>query len=159
MLRSTATCLFWILVAALLGTPAAAQDIRSRCDRVGDDDSLRPMPAKLVLQARRLFGFSPETPDATIKKSTRYRCMGGKVWLCNHGANLVCDKANVSRSSPGAAEFCKENPSSDFVPMVATGHDTIYAWKCVRREARISGQIGTVERRGFNAENWKPLGE
>jgi hypothetical protein len=139
--------------------PALAQDVRSRCATAGDDDSLRPAPQALVPRARRLFGFSQETPGATIKKSTRFRCMGGKVWLCNFGANLVCDKANASRSSPGAEEFCKQNPGSDVVPMAATGHDTIYAWKCVGKHARISSQTQKLDRRGFIAGNWKQLGE
>jgi hypothetical protein len=80
--------------------------------------------------------------------------MAGKVWLCNYGANLVCGKANVNRRSQGASEFCKENPGSDVVPMAATGHDTIYEWKCVGKKAHIVRQI---DPRGFLTGNWKQL--
>lgn len=160
MFRSAYAGIFLLMSGVVLMTASAlAQDVRSRCATAGDDDSLRPAPQALVPQARRLFGFSPETSGATIKKSTRFRCMGGKVWLCNFGANLVCDKANANRSSPGAEEFCKENPGANVVPMAATGHDTIYAWKCVGKRARISGQAQKLDSRGFIAGNWKQLGE
>jgi hypothetical protein len=124
---------------------------------VGDEDRAKPAPAALLPAARRLFEFSAETPNAIVKKSTVFRCMGGEVWLCNYGANLVCGKANASRTSVGAASFCKQNPGSDVVPMAATGHDTIFEWKCVGTEAQISQQIETVDPRGFIAENWKRL--
>jgi hypothetical protein len=160
MIRSVLAGILLSLVAIILiATPALAQDARSRCASAGDDDSLRPIPATLVPRARRVFDLSAEMSGAWIKKSTRFRCMSGKVWLCNFGANLVCDKANASRSSPGAEEFCAQNPGADVVPMAATGHDTIYAWKCVGKKARISRQVEKLDPRGFIAGNWKPLGE
>jgi hypothetical protein len=125
---------------------------------VGDDDGVKTIPAGLVAQARKLF-FQPSAAvsDAEVRDSTSFRCMSGKIWLCNYGANLVCGKANVSRESTGATAFCKENPGSDSVPMAATGHDTVYSWKCVGNKARISGQTLTVDPRGFIAENWKRI--
>ena len=83
--------------------------------------------------------------------------MAGKVWLCNYGANLACGKANASRQLLGASEFCKANAGSDVVPMVATGHDTIYEWKCMGKVAEISRQIKTIDSRGFLTRNWKPM--
>jgi hypothetical protein len=136
---------------------ARAQDVQSLCARMADDDRVRPIPAVLVPKARRLFDFSPDSPSAYIRKSTSFRCMRGKVWLCNYGANLVCGKANPNRTSAGAADFCKQNPGSDIVPMAATGHDTIYEWNCVGDEAHIARQIETVDPRGFITENWKRL--
>ena len=136
---------------------ARAQDVQAYCATVGDDDQLRPVPARLVPDARRLFGLSRDTPSALVRKSTSVRCMSGKVWLCNYGANLICGKANASRVSAGAAEFCKQNPGSDSVPMVATGHDTIYEWKCVGKDPHIVGQIEKIDSRGFIAGNWKRL--
>jgi hypothetical protein len=137
--------------------PARAQDVQSRCARIGNDDRVRPIPDSFVPQARRLFEISADTPSAFIRKTTTFRCMKGKVWLCNYGANLTCGKANVSRTSTGAAEFCQQNPGSDVVPMAATGHDTIYDWKCVGSKAQTSRQIATVDPRGFIARNWKEL--
>ncbi|MGB7045740.1 MAG: hypothetical protein WBD65_12780 [Methylocella sp.] len=139
-----------------MGT-ARAQDMQSLCARVTDDDRVRRIPAALVPAARRLFSFPADTPSVYVRKSTTFRCMEGKVWLCNYGANLVCEKADTRRTSAGAADFCKQNPGSDVVPMAATGHDAIYDWKCVGNKAVISKQIETVDPRGFIARNWKPL--
>jgi len=136
---------------------ARAQDVPGLCARVTNDDRVRPIPITLVPPARQLFTFSKDTPDKYIQKSTSFRCMDGKVWLCNTGANLVCGKADASRTSAGATNFCKENPGSDSVPMAATGHGTIYEWKCEGRKAVISGNVATVDPRGFIVENWKKL--
>ncbi|WP_292528021.1 hypothetical protein [Methylocystis sp.] len=151
------SAIFSFLILIVLPTFALAQDVAARCAKVGDDDKTKPIPAALVPQARQLFGFSRETPNAVIRKGTSYRCMGGKTWLCNVGANLVCGKADASQSLPGAAAFCKDNPGSDMIPMAATGHDTIYEWKCVGPNAQIARKIVNVDSRGFIAENWKPL--
>jgi hypothetical protein len=83
--------------------------------------------------------------------------MAGQVWLCNYGANLVCGKANARRSSRGAREFCEQNLGTDTVPMSATGHDTIYEWKCAGITAQISRQVETVDPRSFIAGNWRQL--
>ena len=137
---------------------AHAEDAQAYCAKVGDDDSVKTIPANLVAQARKLFyRSSEEISDAQVRDSTSFRCMSGEVWLCNYGANLVCDKANVSRVSPGASAFCKENPGSDVVPMAATGHDTIYSWECAGNKARITAQVVKVDPRGFIAENWKQI--
>lgn len=144
-------------VTILAMGPALAEDVQSLCVRGADSDRVRPIPAALVPEARRLFSFSSDTPSAYIRKSTSFRCMEGKVWLCTTGANLVCGKANASRKSAGAAAFCKENPGSDVVPMAATGHDTIFEWKCVGTKAVITKPVVTVDPRGFIADNWKPL--
>jgi hypothetical protein len=136
--------------------PAFAQDLQSLCAKLGNDDRVRPIPATLVPQARRLFDISAETPIAFVQKSTSFRCMKGKVWLCNYGANIPCGRANTSRVSQGATAFCRQNPA-DFVPMAATGHDTIYEWKCMGNKAQISRQTETVDPRGFIAGSWKEL--
>ncbi len=158
MFRSTLASIL-LLIAAAMAVPSSAhaENLVARCTKVGDDDKAKPIPAALVPKARELFGFSPQTPNAIIRNGTSYRCMGGKAWLCNVGANLVCGKANASQSLPGAAAFCKDSPGSDVVPMAATGHDTIYEWKCVGPNAQIARQIVNVDSRGFIAENWKPL--
>jgi hypothetical protein len=102
--------------------------------------------------------LQPVDPEQ-VRRSTVYRCMGGAVRLCNYGANLVCSKADVSRVSPGAERFCRENPGSEVVPMAATGHATIYSWECVASRARIKGGSVSVDSRGFIADQWKRLAE
>lgn len=59
---------------------AWAQDVQMHCARAGVDGRVRPIPAILVPRARRVFGLSPDTPSAFVRKSTSFRCMKGKVW-------------------------------------------------------------------------------
>jgi hypothetical protein len=134
---------------------ALAEDPRAYCARVGDDDQPRPIPLGLVNQALRLFYATPLGAEQ-VEKSTVYRCMHGAVWLCNYGANLSCAKADVSFVSKGAETWCREFPGAAVVPMAATGHDTIYSWKCVGKEPRITSSE-KVDARGFIANQWRPL--
>lgn len=143
--------------SSMFATPASAQDLQAYCAKVGDDDRVQPVPDALLPNARRMFDVPANTAASHIKATTSVRCMNGAVWLCNHGANLNCGKADVSRNSPGADRFCKQNPDSIGVPMSATGHATVYDWKCVGREARIIGPILQIDGRGFMAGNWKQL--
>ena len=144
------------LAAFLLAAQnAGAEDLAGRCAALGDDDRTAPIPAALAPKAAALFGF-PASAIGFVAKSTVYRCMGGAVWLCNTGANLTCAKADVSRVSEGAAAFCRANPGARVVPMVATGHDTIFSWECVAEKPRITG-AEQVDGRGFIANQWKRL--
>src|SRR6478609_4087245 len=86
-------------LAAIAGTatwsaPASAQEIKTYCTKVGNDDRLQALPSALTATARRIFEVAAETPDSYVKAATSVRCMSGTVWLCNRGANLVCGKAN-----------------------------------------------------------------
>jgi hypothetical protein len=96
-------------------------------------------------------------PAEQVQRSTVFRCAGRKVLLCNVGANLPCGKANRSRNLPGATAYCRENPDSDVVPAAATGHDTIYRWRCTGRKAQPGGPVETVDARGFLERYWKRL--
>ena len=145
--------------AAMWCAPASAQEIKTFCAKVGDDDRLQALPPALTVSARRIFEVAAEMPDSYVKAATSVRCMSGTVWLCNRGANLVCEKADVSRKSSGAERYCKQDPNAIGVPMSATGHATIYDWKCVGGKAVIAGQTTAVDARGFIAENWKQLEE
>lgn len=138
-------------------TLAHAQELRAYCAKVVDDDRVQPVPEGLISEARRFFDISVQTSDSYVQATTSVRCMSGRVWLCSYGANLICEKADVSRDSPGAVRFCNGSPDSIGVPMSATGHATIYEWKCVGREARIVRQSSLVDARGFLAGNWTPL--
>ncbi len=134
---------------------ARAEDLGAYCARIGDDDLPKPIPPELVIQAIRLFYLTPVAPEQ-VEKSTVYRCMRGAVWLCNYGANLSCAKADVSRVSKGAENYCAENPGSAVVPMATTGHDTIYSWECVGKNPRITASE-RIDARGFIANQWKRL--
>lgn len=153
----TVLLLFCVAGSVMLCTPAFAQDIQAYCAKVGNDDRVQPVPDALLANARRMFDVPADMVASHVKATTSVRCMNGAVWLCNYGANLSCGKADASRQSPGADRFCKQNPDSIGVPMSATGHATVYDWKCVGRDARIIGQIVEIDGRGFIAENWKQL--
>jgi hypothetical protein len=135
--------------------PAHAEDAQAHCAKVGNDDTVRTIPPSLIAGAARLFH---ETKDeaASHRYMFVYRCMNGAIWLCDHGANILCTKADVRRVLPSVTAYCKENPNEDFVPMVVTGHGTIYSWECAAGKARIK-QSEEVDRRGFIANQWQRL--
>jgi len=142
--------------AAARGEPAAVVPPRSIC-REPSDDTLRPLPPNLAPAARQVFALAADMPVALIVKTTSLRCMAGRIWLCNDGANLDCARANRSEISRGAAAFCRKNPDALSVPMAAAGHNTIYAWHCVGSKARRAETISAVDRRGFIAAHWRAL--
>jgi hypothetical protein len=146
---------FALMASCGASAGAPVEDPRAYCARVGDDDQTKPIPPWYVSRALRLFYLKPVDPRQ-VEKSTVYRCMRGAPWLCNYGANLSCAKADVSRVSKGAENYCREFPGSAVVPMAATGHDTIYSWKCVGKEPRITASE-KVDERSFIASQWKQL--
>ncbi|MFI5013533.1 MAG: hypothetical protein ACHQAY_14415 [Hyphomicrobiales bacterium] len=150
----TSMTAFLPVAAVLAISPAEAAGPADLCAGKETVDATTPIPPSLVPAAIGLFGGDDE---AFIRKSTVYRCMNGQVWLCNYGANLVCDKANIGRRNPGVAQWCKEHPGSPDVPMAASGHDTIYSWTCAGTKARIAGVASKVDERGYLADNWKLL--
>lgn len=146
------------LAAAMsaLGVEPARAEVPARlCSRVGTDDTLRNAPASLAPAINAVFGTRMSPAEAA--RSTFYRCIRGRVLVCTIGANLPCGKANVSRTLPGADAYCRDNPNADFIPMAATGHDTIFEWRCSGRRATVVKQTGQVDARGFVKQYWKPL--
>jgi hypothetical protein len=119
------------------------------------DDTLRPLPPALVPRARELFGLA--MPDDLIKRSTVFRCVDGRTLLCTAGANLVCGKANTRRDLPAVAAWCRDHRDADSVPMVVTGHDTIYRWRCTDG-APVAEATEAMDARGFLSRNWKDAG-
>jgi len=97
-------------------------------------------------------------PDA-FKQMTIWRCMDKQVYACNFGANLPCDsKADTNRApTQGMADFCKENPGSDFIPMSVTGHATIYSWHCVKDTPELLDQIDKADAAGYLTRIWYPI--
>jgi hypothetical protein len=85
------------------------------------------------------------------------RCVGPKLLACVIGANLHCGKADARSALPGATAYCRQNPSADFIPMYATGHATIYAWRCAGGRAVPGKIVATVDAKGYIARNWKEV--
>jgi hypothetical protein len=156
MLRSVPAAQLALIIGFVATAEARARDLSAHCASVSNDDRVKPIPGELVPAARGALGLGSDESDASLGASTVFRCMSGKVWLCNHGANLTCAKGDVHRVSKGATAWCKDHPGADVVPMVATGHATIHTWTCVGSVARIK-QSGKLDARGFIANQWAPL--
>ncbi|MGO9134748.1 MAG: hypothetical protein ACLP8A_11985 [Methylovirgula sp.] len=142
------------LSAPLAVTAARAdEDPRQYCARVGNDDETRTPPASLAAAIKQLFDVDAQEAAG----AAYFRCAGGKVLLCYVGANLSCGKADQRRSMAAADQWCSKNPNSKFIPMVVTGHDTPYEWRCVGRKAKTFGKSEPLDAHGFFADHWKVL--
>ncbi len=154
--RATMTAVAAMMPVALWLTDARAEPPAAYCKRVGTDDTTHPIPETLVPAVNT--AFATRMPARMAVGTTLFRCAGHRVMVCTIGANLPCGKADTSRvANPGVSQWCRDNPDSPFVPAAATGHDTIYAWRCHAGAPQIARQSLHVDPRGFVAEFWKPL--
>jgi hypothetical protein len=147
-----------VLAAAALASivSARAEQPAAMCARIGTDDTLRPIPESLVPAVNAALGTA--MPARVAIDTTVFRCADGHVLVCAAGANLPCGRANTNRTpGPGMVDWCRDHPAADFIPAVATGHDTIYAWQCLEGLPHIVRQIDEVDARGFIAQYWKAL--
>jgi hypothetical protein len=143
--------LFGILAGALAAAPAQASQA---CHR--DDTGLKPLPAGFVPSVQTVFGLQHED-RAWIQKTTVLRCMGGKLWACNLGANLPCGKANTAATLQAGGDWCRHNPNADVIPAYITGHDSIWAWRCVKGVPETTGPPAALDRQGYLVRYWKML--
>jgi hypothetical protein len=152
--------------AALALTPmtarAADDDLVAACARLGNDDTVRgyqpSLKAGAVKAFKMMFPGAKNSPDeAMLRSEAKFRCMDGKVYACFVGANLPCGKMNTSRRNPGAEEFCRTDPDADFVPMAATGHDTIFSYRCRGGKPEVAHTSYDLDQRGFAKSLWVPL--
>lgn len=158
--RTLRVARFWpALAVAMLAACSTAHATRVSparlCARLGTDDTLRPIPAGLVPQVNATFHTS--LPASVAVAGTVFRCDQGLVKLCTRGANLVCGKADPRRHNQGATAWCRTHPDAAAVPAFATGHATIFAWRCSGGTARIERQVDPVDGRGFITRNWRTL--
>jgi hypothetical protein len=139
-----------VMPGAHAETPTAA------CAHLGAEDAPRPIPAALAPAVNAVFGTNMPVPVAIA--TTMFRCAGGHVLVCTTGANLPCGSANTSRTPGfGVIAWCHDHPDAAFIPAVATGHDTIFAWRCQDGAPRIDRQLYKVDARGFVTQYWKRL--
>jgi hypothetical protein len=116
-----------------------------------------PIPDEIINRFLIAAGWKASTePIDMLRKTTIWRCMNNKVYVCNFGANLPCDsKANIDRTpSQSMEDYCQANRNSDMMPMSVTGHDTIYSWHCVKDYPQVLEQIGQVDAAGYLAQIW-----
>jgi hypothetical protein len=140
----------------LAASRAHAETPAAFCKRVGTDDATRPIPETLVPTANAALGT--RMPTRVAMDTTVFRCAGGRMLICTVGANLPCGKANTSHEpGEGTVRWCVDHADAASVPAVATGHDTVYQWRCTGGTPRIVRQTLHVDPRGFVAEFWKRL--
>ena len=150
LVTAAATLALGSVMAARAETPAKF------CARVDTDDTLRPIPESLVPEVNSVFGT--DIPARAAMDTTVFRCVDRRVMVCTVGANLPCGSANASRTPTAAmSQWCRDNREATFIPAVVSGHDTIYAWRCLDGEPQVARQTGQVDPRGFAAQYWKVL--
>lgn len=147
-------------------TPKTFSDPFAYCAAVGQIDApdarytgpkMSDALFKDYLVAEKL-DVNTDYPDQ-FKQMTIWRCMNGKVYACNFGANIPCDsKANTDKNPTQAIiDFCKQNQDVDFVPMAVTGHNVIYSWRCVQGAPQLGNLIDTVDAAGYQSSFWVEL--
>jgi hypothetical protein len=113
--------------------------------------SAHAVPAALERSVADVFGIGV----AQVRDGAVVRCVGSQLLACWVGVNLNCGKADTRRRLVGATAFCRDNPEAVDVPMAATGHDTIYDWRCVKGRAVAGKVVMAVDPQGYIAGNWK----
>lgn len=147
-------------------TTVAFADPFAYCAAVGTVDtpdarySGPAVPDVIINGFKKAAGLEASTePIEMFRKTTIWRCMDGKVYACNFGANLPCDsKGNTDRTPSKAMEdYCFANPDSDVIPMSVTGHDTVYSWRCAKESPQLLEQIAQLDAAGYLAQIWYEL--
>ena len=86
-----------------------------------------------------------------------WRCAGGQVTACIVGANLPCGLISNPVTSPAADQWCHDHRGGS-VPVVVTGHDTAWYWRCNGNRAEHGKPAWTLDPAGFAREVWRPIG-
>ena len=147
-----------VVVALLCGalqcaSPVSAARAPATCASGVEPRVPVPVPKNLEADVARTFSV----PVDLVRGGAFVRCAGARLLACVVGANLNCGKANTRRSLPGASAFCRANPDAQIIPMAATGHDTIYAWRCAGQRELAAKAVVAVDRDGYDAGNWKEV--
>jgi hypothetical protein len=114
------------------------------------------LPEAIVLGLRKAFGAPADAPSDVFERGTYWRCMDGKVYACNVGANLPCtEKADRSREpNQGMKDWCKSNPGSEFIHAYASGRSTVYEWRCTGGEPTLVKEINKPDAAGYISNIW-----
>ena len=147
---------FLLVVSLVVGTSAIGARPAGAAEPYCQDPSHqqpRKVPANLVARVAKAL----QIDAAMVRGASFVRCTGTTLMGCSIGANLVCGKADTRRQILEATRWCHDNPETSFVPMVATGHATIYEWSCVDRRAVPGKVVFAVDPGGYIAENWQTI--
>jgi hypothetical protein len=146
---------------AATSTPTSYNDPFTYCAAVGTVDTpgpnyTGPKVPELVAKGLQTALNAPDTPLDVLENGSYWRCMDGSVYACFVGANLPCEaKANTDQTPTQAeVDYCQQNPSSDFIPAVVTGRETVYEWSCVDGAPHIVKQLTQPDAQGFLSDIW-----
>lgn len=140
------------LAACLVALPAAADPAGTYCGRSATTKE-RPLPAAL----QRLAAKALDTDIASLQAAAYFRCSHGRLLVCTVGANLSCGKADTDENPRPVVAFCRENPDASIVPMVVTGHDTIYSWSCVHGAPQLQEPAAALDADGYLVDHWREI--
>lgn len=117
------------------------------------------VPRAIAEGLRQAFGLPDTAPLEPFIRNTYWRCMDGKVYACNVGANLPClEKADIgTRPSEAMVTWCRENSTAAAIPAVVTGRRTVYVWRCQKGTPAIVRQVTAPDARGFLSNIWYPI--
>src|SRR5574341_18773 len=117
------------------------------------------VPEVIARGLQKAFEAPEGAPLDVFIRGTYWRCMDGKVYACNVGANLPCDqKADTShKPNQGMIEWCQSNFDSEFIPAYASGRATIYKWRCKGKEPIIVKEINKPDAAGYISNIWHEI--
>lgn len=163
-LIAAATLLALLLTACAGGTRTGStySDPFDYCTAVGTIDQPDSrytgpkIPIAIARGLQKAFGLPPSASLDPFLRSTYWRCMNGKVYACNVGANIPClEKADLSRTpNQGMVDYCKGSPNADFIPAYITGRATVYDWSCAGGAPVVRRQVNSPDAQGFLSRFW-----
>jgi hypothetical protein len=117
------------------------------------------VPEGVIGALRKALNVSSSMPAELFARGTSWRCMDGKVYGCNVGANIPCTElANTSREpTQEMRDFCGANKNAEVIPAAVTGHNGIYDWRCNKGKPEIVKQVFQVDPRGYIRDFWYEL--
>lgn len=141
-----------ILSPALSGVAQTFTDPVPYCRAVGtiDKPDARYSGPKLPGWMAKKLNLKPDQG-----KMMEWRCANGMVLACVYGANLPCGSKAVTSQKPTQAiiDYCRQNPDSQFVPMVVTGHETTVSWACHGPRPAVLSSM-PVDSQGYARAHW-----
>jgi len=112
-----------------------------------------------IIQGMIQQGIVSADAPLEFQQNAVWRCMNNSVWVCHFGANLPClEKADTTQVPTSEMEdYCKTNPTADFIPAAVTGRATVYEWGCKDGKPEVVKQLFESDSQGYLADFWYEL--
>lgn len=140
-----------LIGVSAVGAAAAPTSIAAFCRTHPNAD----FPSRALRAPKYAHGALPK--EVAAVGATNWRCMSGKVYVCNGGASgSACWKMNASRMpSKEVRETCEENPGQEFVA-IAVIANSASTWRCRGAAPEIIATV-PLDEREFIRGAWSPL--